>query len=133
MWDPARQTRIIDLLDRMGVPFNRTQEGQRDLRLFGGSLSSVSVGDIVAGGLIADSGLTLDQVSALPLRVLLDLPAASGCGGSSGLPIAAAKSRALKRALALLGPAPKPAAHKRGRAHRHKHNKSRTRRHARRA
>src|SRR6188768_2691125 len=29
---------IIDLLDRMGVPFNRTPEGQRDLRLFGGSL-----------------------------------------------------------------------------------------------
>lgn len=33
-WGP----RIIDLLDRMGVPFNRTNEGQRDLRLFGGSL-----------------------------------------------------------------------------------------------
>src|SRR5437764_9747866 len=30
--------KIIDLLDRMGVPFNRTPEGQRDLRLFGGSL-----------------------------------------------------------------------------------------------
>lgn len=33
-WAP----RIIDLMDRMGVPFNRTLEGQRDLRLFGGSL-----------------------------------------------------------------------------------------------
>lgn len=33
-WAP----RIIDLLDRMGVPFNRTAEQQRDLRLFGGSL-----------------------------------------------------------------------------------------------
>ncbi len=33
-WAP----RIIDLLDRMGVPFNRTKEGQRALRLFGGSL-----------------------------------------------------------------------------------------------
>ncbi|MEQ9617272.1 MAG: succinate dehydrogenase flavoprotein subunit [Phycisphaerales bacterium] len=30
--------RIINLLDRMGVPFNRTAEGQRELRLFGGSL-----------------------------------------------------------------------------------------------
>ncbi|MBL8990599.1 MAG: FAD-binding protein, partial [Phycisphaerae bacterium] len=30
--------KIIDLLDRMGVPFNRTPEGFRDLRLFGGSL-----------------------------------------------------------------------------------------------
>ncbi len=29
---------IINLLDRMGVPFNRTMEGMRDLRLFGGSL-----------------------------------------------------------------------------------------------
>ncbi|MCZ6493456.1 MAG: succinate dehydrogenase flavoprotein subunit [Planctomycetota bacterium] len=33
-WAP----KIIDLLDRMGVPFNRTAESQRDLRLFGGSL-----------------------------------------------------------------------------------------------
>ncbi|MEZ6244248.1 MAG: succinate dehydrogenase flavoprotein subunit [Phycisphaerales bacterium] len=33
-WAP----RIIDLLDRMGVPFNRTSESNRDLRLFGGSL-----------------------------------------------------------------------------------------------
>lgn len=33
-WAP----KIIDLLDRMGVPFNRTAEGYRDLRLFGGSL-----------------------------------------------------------------------------------------------
>ena len=33
-WAP----RIIDLLDRIGVPFNRTQEGRRDLRMFGGSL-----------------------------------------------------------------------------------------------
>ena len=33
-WAP----KVIDLLDRMGVPFNRTNEGFRDLRLFGGSL-----------------------------------------------------------------------------------------------
>ncbi len=33
-WAP----RIIQLLDRMGVPFNRTSEGYHDLRLFGGSL-----------------------------------------------------------------------------------------------
>ncbi len=33
-WAP----KIIDLMDRVGVPFNRTAEGQRDLRLFGGSL-----------------------------------------------------------------------------------------------
>ena len=29
---------IIELLDRMGVPFNRTPEGRKALRLFGGSL-----------------------------------------------------------------------------------------------
>lgn len=29
---------VINLLDRIGVPFNRTPEGNRDLRLFGGSL-----------------------------------------------------------------------------------------------
>ena len=33
-WAP----KVIDLLDRMGVPFNRTFEGYPDLRLFGGSL-----------------------------------------------------------------------------------------------
>ncbi len=33
-WAP----RVIDLFDRMGVPFNRTNEGRHDLRLFGGSL-----------------------------------------------------------------------------------------------
>src|ERR1700759_1642081 len=33
-WAP----KIIDLLDRMGVPLHRAPEGQRDLRLFGGSL-----------------------------------------------------------------------------------------------
>ena len=33
-----RAPRVIALLDRMGVPFNRTVEGRRDLRLFGGSL-----------------------------------------------------------------------------------------------
>jgi succinate dehydrogenase / fumarate reductase flavoprotein subunit len=33
-WGP----RIVDLLTRMGVPFNRTLEGHRELRLFGGSL-----------------------------------------------------------------------------------------------
>lgn len=33
-WAP----KIIQLLDRMGVPFNRTSEGWHDLRLFGGSL-----------------------------------------------------------------------------------------------
>ena len=33
-WAP----RVIDLLDRIGVPFNRTPEGFRDQRRFGGTL-----------------------------------------------------------------------------------------------
>ena len=33
-WAP----RVIDLLDRLGVPFNRTPEGLRDQRRFGGTL-----------------------------------------------------------------------------------------------
>ena len=101
--------------------------------LFGGSLSSVSAGDIVAGGLIAGSGLTLGQVSALPLRVLLDLPAAVGSGGNDGRPIVTTRTKALKRALALLGEKPKPkaAAHKSKRHHKHK--RAHARKHARRA
>jgi hypothetical protein len=101
--------------------------------LFGRSLSSVSTGDIVAGGLIADSGLTLGQVSALPLRVLLDLPAAAGSGGNDGRPIVTARAKALTRALALLGEKPKPkvAAHK-SKRHR-KHKRAHAHKHARRA
>ena len=34
----AKAPDIIDLLDRMGVPFNRTLEGQLDFRRFGGTL-----------------------------------------------------------------------------------------------
>jgi len=34
----ARAPAIIDLLDRMGVPFNRTHEGLLDFRRFGGTL-----------------------------------------------------------------------------------------------
>ena len=33
-WGP----KIIDLMDRLGVPFNRTSEGYRDQRRFGGTL-----------------------------------------------------------------------------------------------
>ena len=39
------------------------------------SLSGVSVGDLVAGGLIAAVGDTLRQVEGAPLRLLLDFPA----------------------------------------------------------
>jgi hypothetical protein len=66
----------------------------------GGSLSDVSVGDIVAGGLIGTSGETLSQVEAQPLSVLLDLPAPPASSTSTAK--ARAKSRALHEALALL-------------------------------
>ena len=33
-WGP----KVVDLMDRLGVPFNRTPEGFRDQRRFGGTL-----------------------------------------------------------------------------------------------
>lgn len=66
----------------------------------GGSLSDVSTGDIVAGGLVGSSGETLSQVEAQPLAVLLDLPAPPASSTSTAK--ARAKSRALHEALALL-------------------------------
>jgi hypothetical protein len=70
--------------------------------LFGGSLTDVSTGDIVAGGLLAPSGDTLAQIEALPLRVLLDLPVSSSSSTSSAQ-VAKEKRKALQRALRLLG------------------------------
>ncbi len=65
----------------------------------GGSLSDIKVGDIVAGGLFAPAGSKLTQIEALPLRVLLDLPAVST---SSPVTAQAAKAKALRKAVALL-------------------------------
>jgi hypothetical protein len=62
-----------------------------------GGLSSVSVGDIVAGGLVASAGDTLAQIEALPLRVLLDIPVPTGSTTTS-----ADKRRAFKDVLRLL-------------------------------
>ena len=69
--------------------------------LFGGSLATVSNGDLVAGGLVGRAGETLDQVQDAPLQVLLDLPAPAGSGG--GVFPTVAKASALGRALKLLG------------------------------
>ncbi len=66
--------------------------------LLGGSLGDVSVGDLVAGGLVADAGESLAQVESTPLKVLLDLPALSGGSSSSGR-----SAGALHRAMSLLG------------------------------
>ena len=69
--------------------------------LFGGSLSDVNVGDLVAGGVAGPAGETLAQIEATPLKVLLDLPGSSASTTSSSHHRAG--TRVLKRALALLG------------------------------
>lgn len=82
----------------------------------GGSLSDVSVGDIVAGALIAPAGDTLSQVETLPLNVLLDLPAPSTSSAAAHV-----KARALREAMALLGG--KVSKHHRRHHHRHHHQR----------
>lgn len=97
---------------------------------FGGSLSNVSVGDIVAGGVTAPSGDTTAQIEALPLRILLDLPATSSAMASK-TSRAHARTHALDKALSLLGEK-KSKSHKstKSRKH-HAHTKSdRARTHA---
>jgi hypothetical protein len=104
--------------------------GGTSTSLFGGSLSDVSTGDVVAGGLIGPSGLSLSQVESTPLAVLVDFPGTS----SSGTAISAAartraKTRALRRAVALLGHKNKKAAHhakKHPRRHHAKRHATRT-------
>jgi hypothetical protein len=68
--------------------------------LFGGTLGDVSQGDMVAGGLIGQAGMTAAQVEASPLMFLLDLPAPSSTTGT-GTTTGAAKA-ALKETLKLL-------------------------------
>jgi hypothetical protein len=68
------------------------------------TLADVSTGDIVAGGLLAPQGDTLTQIEALPLQILLDLPVPSSSSSSSSTTTtSAAKQKALKQALKLLG------------------------------
>jgi hypothetical protein len=93
--------------------------------LFGGSLSGVQPGDVVAGGLMADSGLTLAQVSPQPLRLLLDLPA-----GTSLLPshasrskVARVKTSILHRALSILNGTTKVKVVKQSSSHKHASHK----------
>lgn len=64
--------------------------------LFGGSLSNVSTGDMVTGGLIGPGGLTATQVESTPLMFLLDFPAPSASSSSS------AAQKALKETMDLL-------------------------------
>jgi hypothetical protein len=73
--------------------------GGSNTSLFGGTLGGVSVGDIVAGGLLAAPGQTLTQVESTPLAVLLDLPA----GTLPSSHASSARTKALNRTLSLLG------------------------------
>jgi hypothetical protein len=89
--------------------------------LFGNTLSDVSTGDIVAGGLIGPSGETLTQVESSPLRVLLDLPATSS---STPAQMMNDKRHALSAALRLLGDKHQSSRHhqRRSRSRSHKHH-----------
>ena len=88
---------------------------------FGSTLANVSKGDIVAGGLLAPQGDTLTQIEALPLQILLDLPASSST--STTTTTSATKQTALKQALKALGV--KGTSH--SRRHHHKKERSTTR------
>ena len=57
---------IIDLLDRMGVPFNRTPEGLLDFRRFGGTLFNRTA---FAGATTTSSSAALPARSPMPLIV----------------------------------------------------------------
>jgi hypothetical protein len=93
--------------------------------LFGNTLSNVSPGDIVAGGLIGPSGETLTQVEASPLRVLLDLPAMSS--STPAAQVMSDKRQALSAALRMLGVKSTSSRH-----HHHRSHKHHSRRHAKR-
>jgi hypothetical protein len=72
--------------------------------LFGGSLADVSVGDVVAGGLIGPAGETLTQVESSPLQVLVDFPAATTSSSTTSSSVRrATRQRALSQALTLFG------------------------------
>lgn len=70
-----------------------------------GSISGVSVGDVVAGGLVGLGGQTASAIEADPLSVLVDFPASSGStpSATSGTSTAQVRSAAMKKALKLLG------------------------------
>jgi hypothetical protein len=86
--------------------------------LFGGSLGNVSVGDTVAGALVAPAGETATQVESLPLAALIDFPTVGG----SATP--AAKQSALDATLAMFGVKHTGKAKGKGKHH-HKHHSKR--------
>jgi hypothetical protein len=81
-----------------------------------GGIGNIAVGDMLAGGLIGNAGMTAAQVEAAPLMLVLDLPMASG-SSSGSTTTAAAKAAALKRAELLLGGTASKKHHSRTRHH----------------
>lgn len=98
--------------------------------LFGGTLGGVSVGDIVAGGLLAAPGQTLVQIESTPLAVLLDLPAGTLPSGHAS----SARARVFNRTLALLGGSSsaghKTTTHRKSGKHRSSRKRTSSRKHA---
>lgn len=86
--------------------------------LFGGSLSDVAVGDVVAGGLVGTAGETLSQVEASPLQVLVDFPASAAPSTTTAAARRTSRQQALNRALSLFGA--KTSAKKKSTAKHHK-------------
>jgi hypothetical protein len=66
-----------------------------------GSLSSVSVGDVVAGGLFSTPGQTAGAIEADPLQVLIDFPASSSSSSSAAV-LHHAQRVELRKAMRLL-------------------------------
>jgi hypothetical protein len=67
-----------------------------------GTLSNVSTGDVVAGGVIAPSGESASTVQSTPLGVLVDFPQSSSSSSASANADKASVRRAEHRALKLL-------------------------------
>lgn len=75
-----------------------------------GSLSDVSVGDVVAGGVISSAGQSASAIESDPLQVLVDFPvtASPGTSTTAGSTLSAAQQRRVRaadyrKALKLLG------------------------------
>jgi hypothetical protein len=67
-----------------------------------GSLGDLSVGDVVAGGLISQGGQTASAVESDPLQVLVDFPTSSS-SSSSAAQVSHQRAADLRKALKLLG------------------------------
>ncbi len=70
--------------------------------LFGGSLTDVKAGDVVAGGVVGPASESLSQVESSPLQVLVDFPASAMPATTTAMR-RTMRQRALTQAMALFG------------------------------